>query len=292
MSEATLEAAAGGAIEFPPTERHDRKPMALLSTHKAGSTIANRILATLHAQIGVPHIDMAGIAWQRGRKPDVFILEHIGLFDRPGYYFGALRPPIVGQMGNFRGQRIVVQVRDPRDCVVSNFFSTAFGHVEPPAGETRDDFVKNRQILRNRLSRGRPVKQINKFALGSARNYAEHFESLRRIADGHPDCFISKYEDMVLRTDAWIERLAEFLQIPLTPSYRAAVAPLLDFSADKEVQERLKRQVLPGDHVRKLQPETIAAITETLRTQLQAFGYPDRAEVPASAPAPARARAT
>lgn len=46
-----------------------------------------------------------------------------------------------------------------------------------------------------------------------------------------------------------------------------------DFQVEDEDVYRHKRQVMPGDHTRKLLPETIAALNEQFANILKTLGY-------------------
>lgn len=48
----------------------------------------------------------------------------------------------------------------------------------------------------------------------------------------------------------------------------------IDFSVKAEDATKHKRQVTPGDHLRKLKPKTIATMTDAMRKELGFFGYP------------------
>lgn len=244
--------------------------MVLLTLHKGGSTIMNKILVNLHAQIGVPNVNLAGAAWPTDMSPKDLIAQHAGLIESRGYYFGPLRTPHIGALGDFAGQRAVVHVRDPRDCIVSSYFSTAFSHAVPPVREQRERYLRRRQRTLEH--------NLDDFAVKIAPRFALAFDMLYAILSKHPDAWLSKYEDMVLRTEQWLQELSRFVEIPITPRRREALAPLLRFKVAREAPDQHIRQITPGDHLRKLKPETIEQVTETLRDQLAMFGYSARSE--------------
>ena len=86
------------------------------------------------------------------------------------------------------------------------------------------------------------------------------------------------YEDMVTDTDRWLDRLAAFSGQPVTEALRARLGPKIDFTVPSEDTTRHKRQVRPGDHRRKLAPDTIATLTRAFRPELDFFGYLGQSE--------------
>ena len=92
---------------------------------------------------------------------------------------------------------------------------------------------------------------------------------------GRPNTTFLRYEDMVTDFPTWLERFVapfpvarkEALVRKLARKYRR------NFDVKHEDVRRQKRQVTPGDHKRKLQPDTIAFLNEKFCTILAALGY-------------------
>jgi hypothetical protein len=114
---------------------------------------------------------------------------------------------------------------------------------------------------------------IDQYALSEAGSYRTRLNILHEIIKGHNNVLVLKYEDMVDRTEHWLQQIATFTGQPLTPGLRAALGSKIDFSVAKEDVSSHKRQVSPGDHLRKLRPETITKMNAALKGQLTAFNY-------------------
>jgi hypothetical protein len=91
---------------------------------------------------------------------------------------------------------------DPRDCVVSLFFSWAYSHVAP-GGDKKQAFMELREQTR--------TKDINDFVLERARDFADMLDSIQLVADRYPSAFVSRYEDMLTEFEPWLNKVQAFL---------------------------------------------------------------------------------
>lgn len=250
---------------MPETARPDQASTALLTYHKAGSTIAGQIVGMIHAHGGMPHVDLALMAGRFGRRSEPFCIEHRGLLSKPGYFFGALRGTYIEKMGGFAGNRLVVHVRDPRDCLTSFYYSEAYSHPLPTPSEAEEAFRARREKA---LSMG-----IDEYCLQQANYYVKCCDAIGKIVKDHPEHMRSKYEDMVTKPKAWLRRVCAFAKVELTDELLAKLTPVMAFSVEEEDVMRKRRQVQPGDHLRKLKPETIEKLNHILQRPLRRWGY-------------------
>ena len=241
------------------------KSFIALSMHKAGSTIANRILGDI-AQVRGYELDLvANKAWNSSMTAEEYFISYQPEMKTEGYYYGMVRGAFARKLPVIGSLRAIVQVRDPRDCITSAYFSFGESHRLPDDDEKRAAFLERREKINS--------VDIDSFAAPRARPYRQRMDVLAQIIDAHDDVLVLKYEEMVLDTEAWLGRISEFLGQPVTDALRARLGEKLDFSVDGEDTSRHKRQVLPGDHRRKLSPETIAAMNADLKDMLVRFDY-------------------
>jgi hypothetical protein len=252
-------------IDIPETERPDQPSSVLLTMHRAGSKIAGRLIGIVHAHGGMPEVDLALMAGKHGERAETFLLAHQNLLSLKGRYFGPLRFPTVAKLGDYNDNRVILHVRDPRDCLVSKYFSNAFSHELPKPADARAQFLEMRKETLE--------TPIDAFCLRAAKSYLGQFERLFEIAKSHPDVLRSRYEDMIANPVLWARRIARFAKVEMTPELKAAITKAAAFRVDKEDVNRDRRQVQPGDHLRKLKPETIAELTRIFRRPLKRFGY-------------------
>lgn len=241
------------------------KSVICLSMHKAGSTIADKILLDFFNAKGM-EIDRIslGVPSSPLTERDVFI-TYQDKMQPTGVYYGIARGAYVSEMPVIKDLKVIVQVRDPRDCITSAYFSFKTSHRPPKDPEKRKAFMKRRRKLEN--------LDIDEYALAQVKGYQNRMRILRDIIEAHDDILVLKYEDMVEHTEDWLGRISEFTQQPLTEDLRTDLGEKIDFSVDAEDISRHKRQVSPGDHTRKLKPETIAEMSEQMQDELAFFGY-------------------
>ncbi len=243
----------------------DLKSLMGVSMHKAGSSVTNGILKTFSRACGY-EIDDISIAAGKSDKtpPEVFVAAQERM-QPTGVYYGMARGPYVKDMPVLANLRLVVQLRDPRDCITSAYFSYAKSHVPPKDPERLRIFEQRRERLQE--------KRIDDFACSNAANYRMRMQVLSDLLADHPDALVLKYEEMVTDTEAWMTRIAAFLDVPMTDDLRAKLAEKGDFSTSGEDTSQHKRQVTPGDHARKLMPDTIAELNRVLGPVMERFGY-------------------
>ncbi|RIK82109.1 MAG: hypothetical protein DCC68_07200 [Planctomycetota bacterium] len=69
---------------------------------------------------------------------------------------------------------------------------------------------------------------------------------------------MTTYEQLVTTPDAWLDALLGYLGVDLSARQRRRLISARDFAVKRENPSAHVRQVQPGDHARKLRPETIA----------------------------------
>lgn len=164
-----------------------------------------------------------------------------------------------------RRPRTIFQLRDPRDILVSEYFSLGFIH-----GDQK--FSDAAREMRERIRTG--ALGVDEYVLRSARqgmgffgasglcermneNLAASIAQSDRL--GLP-YLVVRYEDMVLDFPGWATRVLDFMQLsslidPVIEQFRHE----FDVSAVEDRGEVMqhKRVIIPGDYRAKLKPETI-----------------------------------
>lgn len=232
---------------------------------KAGSSICDLILLDFYAEAGFDIDRIAERSQESSKSEPDFFKEYQGKMKLEGVYYGVARGIYVRDMPILDNMRLVVQVRDPRDCLVSAYFSYAKSHKIPVDPAKRAAFEE----MRSKTAE----KSIDEYVLGYAHSYRDRMRLLRQFVDRGEGVLFLRYEEMVLETDAWLSKIIEFSGQPMTDSLKERLGNKIDFTVDHEDPEKHKRQVIPGDHARKLKPETVTEINEILRDEMQYFGY-------------------
>lgn len=197
--------------------------------------------------------------------------ELVRLFPHRGFQFGALRLPyLLEELPRLEQYHTLIQLRDPRDCLVSMYFSRAFSHVMP------DDPVLKRYWLERRCQTQK--KAIDEFVVEEAPIWLENFQRYTDALKKSPHLKIVKYEQMVLDFPAWLKEVEQAWGFEIESNLRRMLIENASFEVVEEDIYSHKRQVLPGDHLRKLQPKTIRRLTDIFSPVLSALGYPLEAE--------------
>lgn len=157
------------------------------------------------------------------------------------------------------------QTRDPRDILVSEYYSLGWRHTD----QDWDAAERNRREKIRQLSIDDYVLQEPEIAKYPLLNrYRCLLESM-----GSAHIQMVKYETMVLDFEQWLGEVIPLVGLTrksdrdvLLKQYREEFRPDSDPGAHK-------RNIVPGDHRRKLQPETIELLNIRFATVLRALGY-------------------
>lgn len=237
------------------------------SLNKAATQHVRRLLTRCVAPTGLVPVHVNGYAfWSDLPYADqgpVVAPELAPAFHPRGYLYSSFGG-FVGGLADLDRYRKLLVVRDPRDILVSQFFSITTSHQTPGAAK-RDEFLRRRQHARDigidayALERAPVVQAI-------LRRYADELLPV-------PGTLVATYEELVTDLGAWLRRTIAFLELEADDDLVATLVSEGRPAPAREDTTAKRRQVTPGDHRRKLAPETVAALDEKLAPQLAAFGY-------------------
>lgn len=233
--------------------------------HKAGSSIADKIIVDFCEEKGYQLDRISKKVFDSPlRESDVYIQYQKDMVLEDVYY-GMARGFYIENMEILPDLKAIVQVRDPRDCLTSAYYSFRESHVIPN-DPTKRKLMEDQRKEVNQLS-------IDEYVTQNVNNYRRRMKVLRGLVETHTDVLLLTYEEMVCDTERWLQRVARFIDQPVTSHLRERIGDKIDFSVPVENSARHKRQVLPGDHRRKLDSKTIDEISHSMREELEYFGY-------------------
>ncbi len=253
---------------LPRSSSTDTDSWAFVTVHKAASSYVGSLLAELFRARGVPQVDLAGSAFANNLEESAFCIENEQLLRIGGHYYGPFRNDggYVASMPSLRKTKLIIHVRDPRDCIVSLHYSVAFSHLLPSVeGPIRDEMIAQRKLYSGRT--------VDESALADCDSFRKTFESLRDLRDATPSAYISKYTDMVTDFDKWLDGICAFTRCGDLSEVKERLRRAANFNVEEDPFSH-KRQVIPGDFRRKLAPDTQRELTARLGQVLDAFGYP------------------
>jgi hypothetical protein len=256
--------------------RNPSRNIVAFTTHKAGSMVLHRVLK-----------DICELNRIRYYSPNKSELPFERMF--AGHDFIARRRGCFGPIRFFVPTQaldeasIILHLRDPRDVLVSMFYSYCYMH----AGEIEAHTGYRKAVAELGIDKfvldmaGAPFYGYRgDYGIGS--RYKKHvgnvLDRYQRYLDellDRPKTIVVSYEQMVLSFPAWLEKIVSAFELIDPDETRAIVTArhANSVAAGEEDAWSHKRKVTPGDHREKLQPETIQQLDEIFAAALKRLGY-------------------
>jgi len=244
----------------------------MLTIHKAASSYVGQVLTELFDAFGYRCVDLQGEAFSLGMEEGQFVADSAERFFEPGCFFGPLRGRPAKSAAQISPARPIIHVRDPRDCLVSHYYSIRDSH-PVPNGERAKIFLANRERA-ERITVDEYVEML--ITHDKNMQFKQTLQTFIDLIKHQPHCIVSKYEKMVTDFEYWIYDIVS--QFGIAVDYSTVIDliertnPEVNFAVEENVQNH-KRQVTPGDHARKLAPRTVSLATEFFSEELKFFGY-------------------
>ncbi|MEK6233849.1 MAG: sulfotransferase domain-containing protein [Planctomycetales bacterium] len=166
-------------------------------------------------------------------------------------------------------------LRDPRDILVSAYFSFGWMHVQPQ-GMSDEEWTNYQDHIQNQTA--------DEYALANQATLWDRIAPLLDVVDSLPNIHVVRYETMVLNYREWLGEFQEAFGLSQDElddyhqRHKAEFENIAELTPEKIQQgdckgpDFHKRKVYPGDYLDKLQPETIVALNKTF-APLARFGY-------------------
>lgn len=235
----------------------------VFALQKSGSVMQDKIFEDISLELNIPLISVAKSAFHQGAEEGNFKEEICELFVERGYGFYGFRyfPSYLKNFALSKFKKILL-IRDPRDILVSHYFSMKNSHVIPQ-GEMGIKLLEHRKTIQN--------MDINEYVLDKAQTFRNIFNSYLKIEDDLLKTF--RYEDVVFNKTEWIRDILEFLELDLDPSKIESIAKKQDIFPTVETPNSHIRKVTPGDYKDKLNLATIQTLNKIFNQTLVKYGY-------------------
>lgn len=188
------------------------------------------------------------------------------VFKEKGYLYSVFGG-VIENIENFNQYMVILSIRDPRDILVSLYFSTSYSHSTPSEfGNKQDDFLKKRDIAKR--------QNIDDFVLNEADNLLEVFEKYQEFLVDKYNIGIVKYEDMVSNYEEWLMDLSFKAGLNLSETLKNDI--ISENSKRKKSAEDIfqhNRKGVAGDYKEKLLPETIEKLNIKFSKVLKFYEY-------------------
>ncbi len=235
---------------------------------KAGSTLLGRLMNPLTTSAGLVYVAPQEIMFGMGVATSEIPVAVWDVFEPQGYAFGGFRSLPAGlDLPPYASGRTVVLVRDPRDMLISLYFSLARSH-RPPGerigGELAAAFLEARREV--------ALMDIDTFVLDRAAVVVGQFRTLERKLS-HISHRLYRYEDVIFDKKAWADDMLGYLGLSVSAESVRQSVVANDVRPSHENPAEHIRKVAPGDHIEKLRPQTIAALDRLLAPILRRHHY-------------------
>lgn len=257
----------GKILDVPPPAQ--RASAFIFSLRKSGSVLFDKIVEGLSNAACVPNVNLSSWRFVNGLPHDAIPHDLARqIFMRDGYLFSGFRffPPYLTTK-SLEGNQKILLIRDPRDMLVSLYFSDRYSHVVPEKGSVRQELLGHRHRAQ--------ALDIDSFVLSDrADELMNDYRQYMRLTDSA--WRIYRYEDVIFNKRKWATDIAAHLQMNVSWWQRVCIARHHDARPRTVKNHAHIRQVKPGNHKIVLRPETIALLNDRLADILhfhQAHGH-------------------
>lgn len=242
------------------------------TVHKAASSFIGSFLEDISREVGMTPVDLDGYFFEKGEG---WAWEESGRtiravpYQPTGYLYGPFRSINQG-IGHLDQYKIILVLRDPRDVIVSSYYSM-YSHKFPHAIDA-EEIQHRRQRRAGKLKQSVDEYVINR--LNQTSRLLVLYKEYAKTFMGKDNVLFLKYEDMVSDFGPWLDRLTAFLDLDVSDELIRRIKDSANFKVDKEDRTSHRRQVTPGEHKRKLKPDTVAFLDKKFEEILKMFDYP------------------
>lgn len=247
----TVTVPPAGEITFRVADDPDAEVYFSLGVRKSGSTMLHRIVNVLARRAGLNTVDIPDAFFRRGLTVGEWSRADLSDVIHPGNVYVGFRifPTNLGDNPFFQKARKVLMFRDPRDALVSQYFSDAYFSdaysYALPSSDTEtgrkaaEAFAKKREQTR--------AMSIDEYVIKNAKQMERTllgFGALLR----DPTCLCLRYEDYIFQKKRMIHKILQHFEWSCPPGAIEGLLQHVDVVPDSEDKTRFVRCVIPGDH--------------------------------------------
>ncbi len=271
MRDRNITLANGQEASFTIADRQDRPSFFTLGIKKSGSSIYNRISFALARFNRYTPVDVAGNFFKQNITVESWINDPaVERLLAGGNLYGGFRnlPVALTATDFFRQCKKSLLVRDPRDALVSEYFSIAYSHSIPEPSTQGNKITLAMEKARQSMLK----RDINDFVRKAAPDFNKILLQYAILLQD-PLSLVMKNEDVILNKRVLIQKLCSHFQWQVTEAQIEKILGWSDVVPNTENEKAFIRKVVPGDHAVKLTSETIHALNVALESSMNVFGY-------------------
>ena len=182
------------------------------TTHKCASNFISKLLETVDESSEFIHYDYGGLVGsvadkinQKAPFEPYLNKNYKHLFSSKGEIYGPQRRPL--DFLSINSYKKIFFLRDPRDVLISSFYSFGKTHAPPSQKILRSDFYKEREKI-NSLG-------LEKYAIYKSDEILEIYLSYKNLKEMSESCIYLKYDDYAIDTSYFLKTVFNFLNISI-----------------------------------------------------------------------------
>lgn len=251
---------------LPKTGRTDLPSVVAFTMPKSGSVLLDRLLCDLTTALKLPYVSIMGEYFKLGIRDDLIPKETSAIFKPKGYCYGGFRClPKKFEIPILRDVKKIVLVRDPRDMLVSDYFSMVKNNPTYGKKPQRSETGEKSQGFNQETS-------IDEYVLHMRERFKTFLDQYQHLCETD-DVKIYRYEDVIYDKMAWVDDICRYFDWPIDRSTQQKVAERYDVIPISENNSKLVRQVHPGNYAKKLRPDTIDGLNDYFADCMTFYGY-------------------
>ena len=239
------------------------------SVHKSGSSLLSAMIGEICQLEKIPAISIPDAIFKHGvlDKDWRYDKNIRQLFTRGRLYFGFRYMPecLSADYQPYAMKKSVLLVRDPRDALVSAYFSYGGRHMSHPLPDSNQaEFVKQFMSTTS-LS-------LDDYVLQAAADLKSKLTAYKECLD-FDRVLLLRYEDVFFDKLTSLRSIFNYFGINVAPQNLEYVASSNDIRPATEDPSKHIRKGYPGDYKTKLQPETIFKLNAFFTDITEFYGY-------------------
>lgn len=208
----------------------------------------------------IPTFSLFNAAFDSGIPTNHIAEDTLPCFSKSGRIYTGFRH-YPGFDLDLAGVTCILLVRDPRDMLVSMYYSVSRSHVVPK---------KHLNFMKRRHEAARMT--VDEFALKKSVEYVRNFRKYKQKLPAET-LTTYRYEDVIYEKEEWLESLVTKLGIPKDQGLIHKISNEFDIFPEAEDQAKHIRQVHPGNYRTKLKKGTINILNNRLSEFLDHYEY-------------------
>lgn len=245
------------------------QPSFAFGMHKGGSTMLANFFNIYTKLTDLRSISISDTLFLRGIGDETYRNDYdiSELLDNKLVYYGFRYVPdfMLANKARYLNRKTIVLVRDPRDCVVSAYYSFLKSHL------VRSEAGTDAALIIQKEREDNLHTSIDDYALSETIRFVEEMCSYAYFM--HENARLFRYEDIIFSKRPFFTEVLKHLELPFVETAFERALKSVDILPETEQVDKHVRSVKPGNHLEKLSKETVSELNRKFSDVLSLFGY-------------------